>query len=107
MKIAIALLLACLPLLTCEKAVASDNALCESMSNLAGAIMEGRQAGRDMAEMMKAGSSNDPAIVKLRESFIVAAFEEPRYSSEEYQQKATADFKNSVFLQCFKSQANQ
>jgi hypothetical protein len=71
--------------------------LCKGYGQLAKAIMEGRQSGADMAGAMEIANEN-PQIQKL----VVAAYEQPRYSSEERKKRQVADFGNDTYLQCIK-----
>lgn len=80
--------------------------LCEAMSEMAGKIMTARQRGVPMSTLATLPQSDSEEVRNLRKELLIAAFESPRYSSEDYQEKAVVDFKNGVFLECFKHVSN-
>jgi hypothetical protein len=85
-------------------AIADDKAdMCASLSDMARSIMGARQNGAAMSEMIKIAQNTDPKLVDLVSSIVVAAYDEPRFSSPEYQREAVDDFGNAVYLTCFKS----
>lgn len=71
---------------------------CVTISRLAEKIMENRQAGIAMTDMMKIADSNE-----LIRQMIIAAYEEPRFSSDKHQRNAVMDFRNQIELVCYKA----
>lgn len=73
---------------------------CKQWSEVSGKIMEYRQQGQLMSDIMGMfeGVDLNGAVQKI----IVSAYELPRYSTDEYQERAIADFANDVFLGCVK-----
>jgi hypothetical protein len=75
---------------------AKANELCEAQSNLASTIMDARQNGMPMLDMMKAVGPDAP----LAKILVRAAYDSPRYHSEEMRTYATTEFSNEVYLMC-------
>jgi len=76
----------------------ADQSHCERVGILATSIMEARQSGAPMSELMKIADGN-----KLLQLMVVQAYEEPRFSSDRYQQNATNDFRAEWELACYKA----
>jgi hypothetical protein len=70
--------------------------LCKGFSELAGAIMKGRQEGVSMAKAMEISES------ETTQQIIVLAYERPRMQTEENKARYVDDFGNDVYLQCVK-----
>jgi len=60
---------------------------CPMLGELAASIMENRQVGTPISDMMAVAPDND-----LVTSIVLQAYQEPRYSTEEYRQRAVDDF---------------
>ena len=71
---------------------------CYQLEELAGVIMEARQAGSTMGEMIKLADNH-----KLTEALVIDAFEVPLYETAEYKEREINKYKNTVFKMCFKS----
>lgn len=89
--------------------------LCDGISKLATTVMHARQNGADMAKMMSiaskpcTGKSGDDLklcnlLRPIQQSLVVEAYKQPRYSTTSYQEKATSDFANSMYLACYESE---
>lgn len=79
----------------------SPRDVCPAFSELAGEIMEARQVGVPMTTMMGvAAQRGGTTMGDLEEGMIIDAFSEPRYNTEEFQQKAIGDFADRVYLTC-------
>lgn len=74
-------------------------ARCKSASQLAEAVMKGRQDGGSMADMMSIDYGSEQGAKSAR-ILIVEAFKQPRYESAEYQHRAVVDFGNTVYGAC-------
>ncbi|SDO71535.1 hypothetical protein SAMN04487957_110103 [Halomonas shengliensis] len=72
---------------------------CAVVSKLAREVMKARQTGTGISAMM-AHSQGEDWIKKM----IIAAFDEPRFSSREYQQRITTEFSNTYYLRCLRNQ---
>jgi len=90
-------------------ALPSDDtvSVCKSFSKGAGTIMEIRQAGVSMSDVMQAyvdtsQEGDSPTVGRAVELMITLAYETPRYSSESIQKRQVTEFENDFFLLCFK-----
>ena len=81
--------------------VASANEFCESVGKFAEITMRGRQSGVPMSQVMKYATERDNEMLQ---AMIMEAYNQPRYSSKEYQDRAVADFRNVWELACYKEQ---
>lgn len=77
----------------------SSHEACSILAGTAKAVMQGRQQGVPIQGLMQIAIKNDSSITKL---MIQEAYELPRYSTKEYQQKAISDFSNQWYLDCYK-----
>ena len=82
-------------------AAAKDTKNCDLAGKLAETIMKQRQNGRDMAEMMTMAEEFAP-LQGLWRALVIEAYGKPRFSTHEYQERAAQDFKNTVYLACYK-----
>lgn len=74
---------------------------CKSISIAARTIMERRHEGVSMSSMMEV--QMDPAVRRIMEALIVAAYDAPRYHSPAMQLRASQNFENDAYLTCVKS----
>jgi len=70
---------------------------CGVLAKIAAAIMDNRQSGVPMDEMMKTVGDSEVDM-----AILIAAFEKPRYKTEEYKNNAIVNFRNSIYLECVK-----
>lgn len=75
---------------------------CEVISRLAKSIMQARQSGVSMSEMMGI-AARDEDFKALAEALVIDAYDSPRYSTDGMKQRSIEDFENNVFLQCIKA----
>ncbi len=71
---------------------------CDSISTLAGSIMEARQEGIAMSNAMKIADGN-----KLAELMVAGAFDTPRYGTADYKKRTIEEFRDSWYLKCTKT----
>ena len=69
---------------------------CTVMGNLGATIMQARQEGMAMSEMLRR-VSGDPLVTAMAQ----AAYAEPQFQSYEFQKKAITDFRNQMEKLCF------
>jgi uncharacterized membrane protein YqiK len=81
--------------------------ICKSASKTARAIMNSRQKGASMSDMMERIMATDaPAeIKKTIKPFVLAAYERPRFSTPEFVLKAEIDFENEAYLTCMSARS--
>ena len=80
---------------------AKDN--CIGLSEISANIMSNRQHGTDITKLINV--INKPRFATQKpyaQMKIIDAYNEPRYSTTEYQDQAIADFKNEAYLECFR-----
>ncbi len=78
--------------------VMAEQASCEYIGTIAETIMKARQSDRPMSKLMAVIDQYEMPSVK---PIVVAAYQEPSYSSDSYKQKAIAEFRNTVELACY------
>lgn len=87
---------------------AAKEQACESVAGLAESVMRARQSGAPLAGIMKHANglkteSKDDELMKAKlKSFIVEAYEHPKFNSEQFKQNAIQDFADKKQLQCLK-----
>jgi len=74
---------------------------CDSYGGLAETIMSGRQSGTSMAKMMKVLNNDEGS--ELFEKLIIAAYDRPRYSTEQMQKRSIEEFRDKMYLECAKA----
>jgi hypothetical protein len=96
--------------LTASSAQAKDAdwfRLCATVATTSAGIMEARQVGVEMQDLIAAVSEVDKGkeqsdMTKDMIKVVIAAYEQPRYESPEAQRMMVTDFKNEWFLKCTK-----
>ena len=99
--------------LTTQCVYAAD--VCDSTATLARSIMQARQSGVDMPEMMAVadkqcnGESGTnlkacAAAQRLQRTMIVAAYKTPMFSTREYRDREVSDFVNNWYLACYENE---
>lgn len=91
--------LAVASLLLCQHALATSD-LCKQIDGAAETVMKARQQGVPIAEIYKSTEKADSYVQGLFRMTAKEAYSKPRFSSEEYQQKAVDDFRNEMFMAC-------
>jgi hypothetical protein len=81
---------------------AADIQACGAIGKLAKSIMERRQEGVSMNDMMQAGQNVDESIRTITKRIVIAAYELPRYSTQEVIDRTVSDFENEIYLECIK-----
>lgn len=74
---------------------------CKALSEAARTIRERRNEGVSMSQMMEVNV--DPIIHDAVRAIIVAAYEEPRYTTSEVRLRSEQDFENETYLACIKA----
>ena len=76
----------------------ANKEVCTAVSETASLIMELRQSNAPLSAILEV--VRDVAIL---EELVMEAYKKPRYSSDEYQNNAIADFGNLAMLTCLQS----
>ena len=77
----------------------------EIISDIAKTIMSARQAGVPMSKLMKLNHNEKASYAEISDildEITIDAYEVPRFSTEEYKQKAITDFQNKWYLRVVK-----
>jgi hypothetical protein len=83
-----------------------DDSVCRSVMELSRQMMKNRQVGVPVTDMMDVfvnDPSTDAKHKNLMMEIVMRAYDAPRYSTAEYQDKAADEFANSYYLDCMKS----
>lgn len=82
-----------------------DQHVCGAMGALAGSIMEMRQTGVPLSEMMRriTDAVADEAMKEFARAAVMMAYAAPYYSTREFKENAINEFRNEAELSCFKS----
>lgn len=79
--------------------------LCRSVSKQGAVIMTLRQQGTSMPKIVRhikaEAKSEKSKLLALK--LAKAAYDKPKYTTQEYKEKAITTFANSIFQQCLKS----
>lgn len=75
--------------------------LCNSVSEISSTIMQQRQAGRPMADMMQIAGKSE--LAHLVQPIIIDAYEINRYQTAEVQREEVEDFRDKWYLTCVKA----
>lgn len=86
-------------LLLCSTASASTD-FCKEVDGVAKSVMGARQRGVAMADVYAVTDKMDGYLQGLFRMAIKEAYAKPRFSSEEYQEKAVSDFRSEMFQAC-------
>jgi len=77
---------------------------CELYADLAGAVMAARQLRRPFFDVLgNADDSKSPEFRRIFTEIVTQAYETPVFSTEEYRQRAIADFTNDFSVMCFRT----
>ena len=71
--------------------------ICGKYANVAETAMKSHQVGRPLSDTLQGTGDNQ----FLRE-VILMAYEQPRYSSERYQQQAISKFRDKIHVKCLR-----
>ncbi|MDQ2066367.1 hypothetical protein Q9295_08280 [Xinfangfangia sp. CPCC 101601] len=82
--------------------LASDH--CVTLSQLAAKIMEGRQNGVTLIDMMQLLKSDDEFANELMQTMVLTAYDLPGFSTDSMKKQAVTDFANNVALMCYKAE---
>jgi hypothetical protein len=75
--------------------------LCKEMSEISQKIMDHRQHGVAMSEMMKVAQvSQSPWFQKTVRELVVEAYKQPRFTTDELRQTAIQEFRDGFYLGC-------
>jgi hypothetical protein len=76
-----------------------NETLCDMLQDTAYIIMNNRQNGVPMVTQYKVASGSSDILQKM----VLAAYDQPKYSSASYQQSASQEFADEAYLLCIKA----
>ena len=76
----------------------ADQSKCQKIGQLSSKIMESRQRGAPMSDLMQIAGDSE-----LMQQIVIDAYETPRFSSDKYQENAIKDFRSEWELACYKA----
>lgn len=105
MKKTVSAVLVILYIICSPSFVFSNTAGCSDIGAVAAQIMENRQIGVPISQIMDAimGAIEDADSQAAYKEVVILAYEQPSYSTEEMRQSMVSEFRNQIELQCYKS----
>jgi len=80
---------------------AADQGSCDVIGVLAKSVMSARQGGVPLQDILS-NSGDSKKVNELTRLLAMAAYEQPRFSTEGHQERATTEFQNQMYLACLK-----
>ena len=81
----------------------SDDEVCKSLGDLGSTFMKARQKGIPLSDLVKVfPESSDNYTAEVARKLAIAAYEQPRYSTEENQLQVVSEFRDAIELACYK-----
>lgn len=90
---------------TATQPVTADT-ICPRLGETGQLVMENRQDGVAMSEQMGALEGEQNALANVIRGIIRAAYEEPRWNTEENQRRAVEEFRNEIESNCYEAFAD-
>ena len=82
----------------------SVSANCDDIAGLAKTVMETRQSGVSMSNMMKVAESDKGALGRIMKGMTIQAYKKPAYHGKELQQRMINDFEDKWYMLCIERQ---
>lgn len=79
----------------------ADDHVCKVLGIVAGQIMDNRQAGIPLSDMLEVTE------LPLLKEIVLMAYENPRYYSDEVVREEIQDFRNDVEVACYKREMSE
>lgn len=96
--------IAALVTLSSVSLVSAQEDTCAAFGFMAGNVMEARQNGMDMSEMVAlANKIEDKDVGQAVKLTIIEAYKRPRFQSDEMIKREIEDFKNAIMVQCYEA----
>lgn len=91
------LLTAAAGIIMAGSAYAGDIGKCVSVGEFAGKVMQIRQNGVKMSEIVNRLGHDNPLL-----SIVIDAYDTPRFRTEDYKEAAITKFENKYYMECVK-----
>lgn len=85
-----------------EHKIKETDDACTVFAKTAAVIMQARQAGAPMSNLLDIADAAPETDRKLLRLIVMAAYDSPGFRSDEYQYRAVMDFRSKVHLICLK-----
>lgn len=82
--------------------MAEEKNLCEEYGSTAELIMQKRQSGVDISQMLKIANSLNKKSQDVFKNMIIDAYDRPEYSSSKYRNEEIKKFKERYYIACLK-----
>lgn len=82
----------------------ADQGSCDAIGILAKSVMSARQGGVPMQDILSNGVGSKK-VSELTRLLAMAAYDQPRFSTEEHQERAITEFQNQMYLACLKGES--
>lgn len=79
-------------------ASAKETDTCKNIAEVAETIMDARQSGVSVVDMMEIAGDND-----LMKKMVIYAYKQPKYNGAEFRRKEIASFKNEFYIACYEA----
>lgn len=79
----------------------ADDHVCKVLGMVAGSIMENRQLGIPLSDML------DVTPMPLLRQIVLLAYEKPRYYSDEVVREEIQDFRNDIEVECYRKEMSK
>jgi hypothetical protein len=92
-------------LASASQSEASDNGVCKAISEIASVVMQARQIGVPMADLMDVFHKDDykESEINLIKKMVINAYEQPKFSTTKVQGETITEFSNQWHLSCVKN----
>lgn len=82
-----------------SKQVAIDKA-CKSLSGLAETVMQLRQQGADVSDVIDRVNTFNKSIRGITRTYVLEAYKAQRFLTPEYAQQSIREFKTKAYIEC-------
>jgi len=98
---AVVMVIACLAASATQAQTPETLKVCKDVSHMARDIMEVRQKGAPMSEMMELTAAGD-LLDGINKILVVRAYDVPQFQTEPSRLRAVQEFENDSYLRCYK-----
>lgn len=85
-----------------EENTVSRAEICESYARYAELVMELRQIGAPLSNILAPLGSDSSTEKEVMREIVLLAYEEPRYTTEAVQKREIQDFRNRIHVNCLR-----
>lgn len=86
-----------------ENPAHSNENVCKQIGETAAVLMDAKYVGLPISQLIETMHEKaDVSTHKMLTAMILAAYSRPNYSSDEYQKRETAIFRNEIEMECYR-----